>query len=139
MTLSIILTSHVNPSIFNHMVEYTFNEQEANLDRVFHALADSTRRSMLNRLKEDEYRVTELASLYKVSLNAISKHLKVLENAQLIDRNIQGRVHLCKTNSDKLKDIELWMTPYKKFWKSSLDNLEKYLVSKKNKGEQGDK
>ena len=115
------------------MVEYS--KQDKQLDLVFHALADSTRRSLLKKLKGPEVCVTDLAAHYDVSLNAISKHLKVLEKANLIDRNIVGRVHLCKMNPKKLKDIEKWMLPYKKFWEKGLDNLEQYLKTKGDKND----
>lgn len=111
------------------MVEY--KNDDHNLDRIFHALADPTRRGLLQQLQAGESCVTELASQYEVSLNAISKHLKVLEKAELIQRNIQGRVHYCAMNSEKLKEIEKWMQPYKKFWQQSLDDLENYMIKKK--------
>ena len=111
------------------MVEYSSKDEK--LDLLFHALADSTRRDLLSRLKGQDYCVTELASKYNVSLNAISKHLKVLEKARLVDRTIKGRTHFCRTNSEQLKEVEKWMKPYKKFWEEGLDNLEKYLKSKK--------
>ena len=113
------------------MVEYKSNE--AHLDLVFQALADGTRRSLLNHLREGDYRVGDLAKHYDVSLNAISKHLKVLERADLINRTVSGRVHTCCINADRLRDIEKWMSPYKKFWEKSLDNLENYLIEKKEK------
>ena len=110
------------------MVEYN---KEENLDLVFHALADSTRRDLLERLKEKDSCVTDLASKYEVSLNAISKHLKVLEKANLIERTIQGRSHFCRTKPEELKKIEKWIAPYKKFWEQSLNNLDDYLNTKK--------
>ena len=110
------------------MVEY---RKEAQLDLVFHALADSTRRDLLARLKDQDQCVTDLASKYDVSLNAVSKHLKVLEKAKLIERTVRGRSHFCRTRPDELKKVERWIAPYKKFWEQSLDNLDKYLNTKK--------
>ena len=112
------------------MVEYS-SVHAKKLDRVFHALSDSTRRSLLEKLMNEECRITDLASQYELSLNAVSKHLKVLEKAELIHRNVKGRVHYCKTNSEKLKDVEVWMAPYKKLWADSLDNLNEYLQERK--------
>ena len=110
------------------MVEYK-NEQQLNL--VFHALADTTRRDLLLRLTEKHQRVTDLASNYEISLNAISKHLKVLEKASLIERKIEGRTHYCRTRPKQLKTVEKWMEPYRQFWTTSLDRLDNFLTSKK--------
>ena len=112
------------------MVEYSVTVQNASLDQIFHALADTTRRSILNLLKSSPLRVTELSKHFEISLNAVSKHLKVLEKAKLIERQVQGRVHLCNLNAAQLKEIETWMTPYKVFWNTSLDELENYLSKK---------
>lgn len=111
------------------MVEYKSNDKQ--LDLVFHALADGTRRSLLHQLKSDDFRISDLAQHYDVSLNAISKHIKVLEKAGLIKREIKGRTHFCQINANRLKDIEKWMAPYREFWEDSLDNLESYLKNKK--------
>ncbi len=109
------------------MVEY----KNESLDLIFHALADATRRDLMRKLRGGEFCVTDLASEYEVSLNAISKHIKVLEKAELIERTVQGRTHYCRINSKRLKEVEKWMEPYRKFWESSLDQLEDYVLKKK--------
>lgn len=115
------------------MVEYTLNSQNLELDQIFHALADSTRRSILGLLKNAPKKVTELAAQYDMSLNGVSKHLKVLERAKLIDRSVQGRVHLCHLNADRLQEVELWMSQYREFWTDRLDALENFLESSESK------
>ncbi len=110
------------------MVEQCFDKK---LDLIFHALADATRRSLLEKIKQAPKRVTELAAEYPVSLNAISKHLKVLEKASLIERTIEGRTHLCIANPKELKTAEKWIEHYTSFWNERLDNLEDYINKKK--------
>jgi len=80
------------------MVEYK------KLNRIFHALADETRRQILARIKEEEFSVTELAEPFDMSLAAVSKHLKVLEKAGLIERTRQGKIHWCGMNPEPLED-----------------------------------
>lgn len=111
------------------MVEYS-NIQNQQLDRIFHALADTTRRRILDQLKREPQRVTDLAQHHEMSLNAVSKHLKVLEKADLIKRKVQGRVHLCSFNGERLKDVEKWIRFYREFWEQRLDALENYVASK---------
>ena len=112
------------------MVEYNSEEK---LNHIFHALADGTRRSLLEKIKRNPVGVTTLAKEYPVSLNAISKHIKVLEKAGLIKRNIEGRVHLCEANPSELQTAEKWIQKYTNFWMNKLDNLEKYVSKKKEK------
>jgi DNA-binding transcriptional ArsR family regulator len=112
------------------MVEYTI---ENKLNSIFHALADETRRSLLEKIKIGPVRVTNLAKDYPVSLNAISKHIKVLEKAGLIKRNIEGRVHLCEANPDELEYADKWIKKYTSFWNEKLNNLEKFISNKKEK------
>jgi DNA-binding transcriptional ArsR family regulator len=112
------------------MVEYS---KEEKLNHIFHALADGTRRSLLKKIKSKPVRVTALAQEYPVSLNAISKHIKVLEKAGLIKRNIEGRVHLCEANPEELKTAEKWIETYTDFWNDKLNNLETYVLKKKEK------
>jgi DNA-binding transcriptional ArsR family regulator len=110
------------------MVEYS---SEQKLNHIFHALADETRRSLLEKIKNSPVRVTELASDYPVSLNSISKHIKVLEKAGLIKRNIEGRVHLCEANPKELEKADKWIKKYTNFWNEKLNNLEKYITKNK--------
>jgi DNA-binding transcriptional ArsR family regulator len=112
------------------MVEYS-SEQKLNL--IFHALADETRRSLLEKIKHSPVRVTTLAEGYPISLNAVSKHLKVLEKANLISRNIEGRVHLCEANPEELESASSWIKKYTSFWNKKLDQLETYVLKNKEK------
>lgn len=100
---------------------------EDRLDLIFRALADRTRRAQLARLAQGTARVTELAAPFNMSLPAVSKHLKVLEHAGLIRRDIEGRVHNCALNAETLQEIEAWLEQYREFWTGSLDSLARYV------------
>ena len=107
-------------------------EHQAPLDTVFRALADPTRRAMLRRLSESEASVGELAAPFMdarsgMSLAAASKHIKVLEQAGLVDRLVQGRTHYCRLNSSPLSDVSEWLRYYERFWTDRLDDLERAL------------
>jgi DNA-binding transcriptional ArsR family regulator len=97
------------------------------LDATFAALADPTRRAILARLALGEATVGELAAPFEVSLPAISKHLRVLESAGLLRREIDGRVHRCRLAPDPMKDAAGWIESYRAFWESQFDGLVKYL------------
>ena len=97
------------------------------LDRTFAALADPTRRRILARLAHGERCVTDLARPYSMSLPAVSKHLRVLENAGLIRRSRNGRVHSLKLEAAPMKQASRWIEEYRRFWEASLDRLEEYL------------
>jgi DNA-binding transcriptional ArsR family regulator len=97
------------------------------LSAIFAALADPTRRAILARLTSGEASVTELAEPFEMSLPAITKHLKVLENAGLITRGRQAQWRPCRLEAEPLKDIAQWIEPYRRFWDESLDRLEEYL------------
>jgi DNA-binding transcriptional ArsR family regulator len=105
------------------MVKYS----TARLDATFGALADATRRAILARLARGEAMVTELAEPFRVSLPAISKHLRVLESAGLIQREIDGRVHHCRLAAQPMKNAAAWIEQYRVFWESQFDALAKYL------------
>lgn len=111
--------------IFNTMVEYSAD----NLDSVFHALSDPTRRAMLMRLAGGERKVGELAEPFDISLAAASKHIKVLESAGLVQREVQGRVHMCRLDVRPMHAGLEWMRHYEKFWTERLDVLEALLVA----------
>jgi DNA-binding transcriptional ArsR family regulator len=96
------------------------------LDRVFHALADRTRRALLARLAAGPRMVTELAEPFAMSLPAVSKHLRVLEDARLIERAIDGRVHQCTLSAEPLHHAEQWLAMYEPFWTDTLDALAKF-------------
>ena len=105
------------------------NYSTAALDGTFGALSDSTRRAILARLSQGEATVSELAQPFNVSLPAISKHLRVLESAGLLRREIDGRIHRCRLNADPIKNASAWLEQYRIFWESQLDELAKYLES----------
>jgi DNA-binding transcriptional ArsR family regulator len=97
------------------------------LDNVFHALSDATRRGMLRRLSVREHTVSELAEPFHMSLAAASKHIRTLEEAGLIHRTVEGRVHRCRIEPGPLMGIGRWLRRYEKFWTKSLDALEHAL------------
>ena len=91
------------------------------------ALADSTRRAILAQLAQGETTVTELAEPFEMSLPAISKHLKVLERAQLITRSRDAQWRPCHLNPEPLKDLADWLEHYRRFWEQSFDRLDEYI------------
>lgn len=93
------------------------------LDRVFHALADPTRRAILRRLAHGEATVGELATPFAMALPSVSKHLKVLEQAGLLTRRVEGRVHHIALSPEGLKTAAEWLDFYRAFWGESLDRL----------------
>ena len=99
----------------------------AQLDTVFHALGDATRRRMLRELVSGERTVSQLAEPFAMSLAAASKHIKVLENAGLIHREVRGRTHLCRLDPGPLASAHQWLSFYERFWIDRLDALERLL------------
>lgn len=97
------------------------------LNSVFHALGDTTRRQMLRELSAGERTVSELAQPFAISLAGASKHIKVLENAGLIRREVRGRTHVCRLEPGPLASADQWLRHYERFWTSSLDALEQAL------------
>ena len=97
------------------------------LDLVFGALADPTRRSILETLARTDSRVTDIAKPFAVSLPAISKHLRVLENARLIQRHRDGRVHRLKLKAKTMRDAAAWIERYRQFWDEQFASLSRYL------------
>ena len=97
------------------------------LSATFAALADPTRRAILARLAQGERSVTELAQPFAMSLPAVSKHLKVLEKAHLIERSRDAQWRPCKLAPEPLKDVSSWLEQYRRHWEESLDRLEDYL------------
>jgi DNA-binding transcriptional ArsR family regulator len=103
-------------------------EQRASqLNSVFHALGDATRRQMLRELALGERSVGELAEPFSISLAAASKHIKALENAGLIRREVRGRTHLCRLEPGPLASAHQWLSFYESFWTERLDVLERLL------------
>jgi DNA-binding transcriptional ArsR family regulator len=101
--------------------------KEAQLNAVFHALGDITRRRMLRLLADGEHTVGQLAEPFHMSLAAASKHIKALESAGLIRREVQGRTHLCHLNAGPLAAADGWLAYYERFWHERLDRLEELL------------
>src|SRR4051795_486413 len=108
--------------MLNRMVE-----QYAHLDAVFHALSDPTRRAMLGQLADRELTIGELATPFSMSFAGASKHVRVLENAGLVKRSIQGRTHLCRLQAARLAEANEWLKRYERFWSDRLDTLEALL------------
>ena len=97
------------------------------LDAVFHALADPTRRAMLRDLSSGQRTVGELAAPFAISLAGASKHIQVLERAGLVQREVQGRVHVCRIDARPLHAGVEWLRHYERFWTSKLDALASLL------------
>src|SRR3982751_6989462 len=102
-------------------------EQPDPLSATFSALADPTRRAILARLASGEATVTELAAPFDMSLPGISKHLKVLERAGLIERGREAQWRPCRLQAEPLRDVAEWVEHYRRFWDASLDRLDEYL------------
>jgi DNA-binding transcriptional ArsR family regulator len=97
------------------------------LGDIFHALSDATRRRMLRELASGERTVSQLAKPFTISLAAASKHIKVLESAGLIRREVRGRAHLCRLDPGPLESAHEWLSFYERFWTSRLDILDRLL------------
>ena len=117
--------------IVNNMVNYS----SPVLDRTFAALSDPTRRAILHRLARGESTVKELAAPFKVSLPAISRHIRVLEQAGLLARRKTGRIHFCRLVGGPLHDATEWLTTYQRFWETRFDALANHLVEKETSGD----
>ena len=101
--------------------------QRSQLDTVFHALGDGTRRRMLRELADGERTVGQLAAPFAMSLAAASKHVQALERAGLIRREVRGRTHLCRLEPGPLATAQRWLSFYERFWTDRLDLLEQVL------------
>lgn len=102
-------------------------QQIPRLDAIFHALGDATRRRMLAALAEGEKTVGELAAPHAISLAAASKHVRVLEDAGLLTREIRWRTHSCRLAPEALGAAHGWLDDYARFWTGRLDRLEELL------------
>jgi DNA-binding transcriptional ArsR family regulator len=107
------------------------------LSATFAALADPTRRAILARLALGETSVTELAQPFDMSLPAVSRHLKVLERAHLIERGREAQWRPCKLAPEPLKEVSSWLEQYRRFWDESLDRLDAYLKELQEKKPDG--
>jgi len=103
------------------------SEGKGQLDLIFRALGDRTRRALLARLADKPAMVTELAQPFAMSLPAVSRHIRVLEKAGLVARTVDGRVHHCSLSATPLKDVELWLRQYRRFWEGTLESLARYV------------
>lgn len=99
------------------------------LDLIFRALGDRTRRALLSRLSGGPAMVTELARHFDMSLPAVGKHLRVLERAGLLQRTISGRVHNCALDASPLKDVDAWLAHYQVFWSDTFDALTEHVLT----------
>ena len=103
------------------------------LSAVLGAISHPSRRAIIARLAKGPARVTEIAEPFDMSLNAVSKHLKVLEGAGLIHREKQGRDHIIEFNAKPLKQVAGWVHEYERFWTEHLDRLESYFIEKRKR------
>ena len=103
------------------------SDGDSRLDRVFHALSNRTRRAMLAHLMEGPSMVTELAAPHAMSLPSVSKHLRVLEEAGLVERRVSGRVHTCSIEPAPLQALDEWLGHYRGFWHENLAALARYV------------
>jgi len=99
----------------------------AGIDQTLLALADPTRRAIIARLSKGEARVTDLAEPFDMSLNAVSKHIRILERTKLVHRRVEGREHFLTFNSKPLDETLKWMEAQRSFWSARLDLLDKIL------------
>jgi len=109
--------------IFNYMVEH----DSLRLDIVFRALGDATRRGMLASLALGEKSIGDLAQPFAMSFAGASKHVKVLEEAGLVRRDVRGRTHICRLDPGPLASADQWLRHYERFWTGRLDALEQLL------------
>jgi DNA-binding transcriptional ArsR family regulator len=105
--------------------------KDGSLDSTFHALADPTRRAIVERLTREDASVGDLAEPFDVSLPAISKHLTVLERAGLVERIKEGRTRRCRLIDEPMREALEWIASYGQFWEGQLDSLERFLAESK--------
>src|SRR5215813_10228603 len=99
----------------------------ARLDAVFAALADPTRRAIIERLSRSEARVTEVAEPFRMSLNAVSKHIRVLEASGVVERHRRGRDHILSIKTRSLDEVDGWIERTRRYWEGRLDAMERLL------------
>ena len=98
-----------------------------NLDAAFAALAHPVRRAIVDRLLERELTVGEIAEPYDMKIPSVSRHLKILEAADLIERAIEGRPHRCRLNPAGIREMRAWIGHYEQFWSEQFNSLERFL------------
>src|SRR5688572_29101307 len=107
-------------------------DRSPQLDLVFHALAHPARRAIIRQLSGGERNLSELASPLKMTFPAASKHVRVLERAQLVRRRVAGREHLCRLRADPLRDAMVWTEQFRKFWEARFEALDVVLEEMKS-------
>jgi DNA-binding transcriptional ArsR family regulator len=123
-----------SPLVFNSMVEYKTSAvgvEDRSLNAVFSALADPTRRAIVDRLASGEATVGELAQPFTMSLQAVSKHLQVLEQAGLVDRSRRAQQRPCRLRPEALAYASGWLGDYRQLWETSFDRLNEHLAYQK--------
>jgi DNA-binding transcriptional ArsR family regulator len=128
------LTTFHDLLIINFMV----NDSSERLDTIFLALADPTRRAILERLAQGEASGTELARPFSISVPAISKHLRVLEHADLILHRKDGRTHRFRLAARPMQEAASWLEQYRQFWEAQFDSLDTYLQATTEKEQDAD-
>jgi DNA-binding transcriptional ArsR family regulator len=107
--------------------------KSSTLDRTLDAIADPTRRDILDRLGHGPASVSELARPYDISLPGLLKHVRILEEAHLVETRKNGRTRECRLGDARLDDVEQWVDGYRKRWEGRLDRIESYLEKKKGR------
>ena len=105
------------------------NDSGVHLDHTLIALADPTRRAILERLRRGPARVTDVARPFGISLNSVSKHIRILERADLVRRRVSGREHMLSFSPEPLEEAEAWIRAHRAFWTGQLDELEARLAA----------
>ena len=119
------------------MEQHSYINSQPNLDTVFAALADPTRRAILSKLADGQASVNEIAAPFEMSQPAVSKHLKVLERAGLIERDIDEQRRPAKLKAENMAAAVDWLTEFKAFWTTSFDQLDDILIKMKNNPNEG--
>ncbi len=116
--------------ILNHMVQY---HATSNIDRVTAAIADPTRRAILERLTRGSAHISDVAEPFSMSLTGFCKHVRVLERAGLVRRTRRGRNKILELSPEPLRDVAHWILKYEQFWNARLDRLEQFFAKQKQK------
>jgi DNA-binding transcriptional ArsR family regulator len=127
------MTIDTNNYLYNSsiMEQYGYTHVPSDLDGIFAALADSTRRAILVRLADGQASVNEIAAPFEISQPAVSRHLKVLERAGLIERDIDEQRRPARLNAENMAAAVDWLTKFREFWGASFDQLDDLLVDMK--------
>jgi DNA-binding transcriptional ArsR family regulator len=117
--------------MLNHMVQYKTSRDAVNL--VAAAIADPTRRAILERLARGPARISDVAQLFSMSLTGFCKHVRVLERAKLVRRRRQGRENVLALSPEPLREVASWISRYEQFWTERVERLEKFFANKNAK------